>query len=134
MHQPKESRYLPFTPAPRWTAEVKYELSHSGDMFDNAYVALNTECHLKQNHYYMLDQTETATPSYTLVNLSFGTDFKFRTKRLASVYLTVSNLFDRAYQSHLSRLKYTDINTRTGDMGICNMGRNVILKLVLSIL
>ena len=133
LHQPRETKYLPFTPPARWTSEVKYELTHDGEMFDNTYVSLNMECHLRQSHYYMADQTETATPSYTLMNLTAGTDVKSGSKHIFSLYLTVSNLFDRAYQSHLSRLKYTDTNPRTGDMGICNMGRNVIMKLVVPI-
>ena len=41
----------------------------------------------------------------------------------------VYNLLNRAYQSHLSRLKYTDINNVTGRQGVYNMGRNVTLKL-----
>ena len=133
LHQPRESKYLPFTPPARWTSELKYEFTHDGDMFDNTYMSLNMECHLRQSHYYMTDGTETATPSYTLLHLSAGTDIKHADRHLLSLYLTVSNLFDRAYQSHLSRLKYTDVNPHTGDMGICNMGRNIIMKLVVPI-
>ena len=88
---------------------------------------------MRQNHYYKADDTETATPSYTLVHFTAGTDIKVHRRKVASLYLSINNLFDRAYQSHLSRLKYTDINPRTGDMGICNMGRNVIMKLVVPI-
>lgn len=131
LHQPKESKYLPFTPAPRWTSEVKYDLLHNGRVLSNAYLAVNMECHLRQNHYFMVEQTETATPSYTLLHASAGTDIKAGGRRVASLYLTVNNLFDRAYQSHLSRLKYTDINNRTGQMGVFNMGRNIVLKAVI---
>lgn len=128
LHQPEETRYLPFTPAPRWIAEVKYELTHHGSVFNNAYVAADMECNLRQNHYYMADNTETATPSYTLFNISAGGDLYAKGRRVATVTLTASNLFDRAYQHHLSRLKYTDVNNRTGYRGICNMGRNLTLK------
>jgi iron complex outermembrane receptor protein len=34
-----------------------------------------------------------------------------------------------AYQNHLSRLKYTDINPVTGREGVFNMGRNFVMKL-----
>ena len=34
-----------------------------------------------------------------------------------------------AYQNHLSRLKYTDINYVTGRMGVYNMGRNLSVKI-----
>ena len=130
LHQPRETRYLPYTPAPRWSSEVKYELTHNGHIFNNAYVAMGLECYLRQNHYYMADDTETATPSYTLFNLSAGTDIDVRGRHVASLYLSVENLFDRVYQNHLSRLKYTDVNVLTGRMGISNMGRNVAFRLV----
>lgn len=129
--QPLDTRYLPFTPAPRWTSELKYEITHDGRMLNNAYVAVGLACYLRQNHYYRADQTETATPSYTLFNLSAGTDIVVRKKKVAELYVTAENIFDRAYQSHLSRLKYTDINNATGRMGVYDMGRNIVCKLVL---
>jgi iron complex outermembrane receptor protein len=51
-------------------------------------------------------------------------------KTLFSVYLTANNLFDVAYQSHLSRLKYESINYTTGRRGVYNMGRTVSVKVV----
>ena len=131
LHQSEATKYLPFTPAPRWTSEVKYEFSHNHHgLFDNAYVAFGLECYLRQNHYYKADDTETATPSYTLFSLSAGTDLCLRGRHVASLYLTAQNLFDRVYQNHLSRLKYTDEHPLTGRMGISDMGRNVCLRLV----
>ena len=130
LNQPEDTRYLPFTPAPRWTSEVKYEITHHGKLFNNAYVALGLTCHLRQNHYYKAEQTETSTPSYTLLNISTGTDLMIRKKKVAELYVTAENLLNRAYQSHLSRLKYTDINEATGRMGVYNMGRNVVMKVV----
>ena len=42
-----------------------------------------------------------------------------------------NNLFDVAYQDHLSRLKYFEFysNSPTGHYGIYNMGRNVAIKI-----
>ena len=130
LNQSEETRYLPFTPAPRWTAEVKYELTHRGKWLNNAYVAVGMECHLRQNHYYKADETETATPSYTLLNVSVGTDLMLCGRKVAELYVMADNLLNRAYQNHLSRLKYTDLNAATGRMGVYNMGRNVVMKLV----
>lgn len=130
LNQSEETRYLPFTPAPRWTAEVKYELTHRGKWLNNAYVAVGMECYLRQNHYYKADETETATPSYTLFNLSVGTDLLVCGRKVAELYVMADNLLNRAYQNHLSRLKYTDLNAATGRMGVYNMGRNVVMKLV----
>ena len=149
--QPLETRYLPLTPAPRLTGEVKWEFTHNGDhhtsaphhtgesehhhrldhVFDNAYVAIGVEHYFRQNHYYMADDTETATPAYTLLSLSAGTDILLRNgRKLCELYLIADNLLNSAYQSHLSRLKYADINNRTGRRGIYNPGRNITIKLI----
>ncbi len=78
----------------------------------------------------MADGTETVTPSYTLLNMSVGTDIKWRHRNLCSLSLNGDNLTNRAYQSHLSRLKYAAVNLVTGHHGIYNMGRNFSLKVV----
>ena len=133
LHQPEEAKHLPFTPAPRWNADVKYEFVCGGRTFDNLFVKLAMECNLRQNHFYAINQTETATPSYTLFHIYMGTDVCRNSKRLFSVYLSCENIFDRAYQSHLSRLKYTGLNPVTGRQGVYNMGRNVTLRFVVPI-
>ena len=134
LHQPDESRYLPFTPAPRWISELKYELSHQRATLDNAYIAISLECYLRQNHFLKKNDTETATPAYTLVNLSAGTDIKARGRKLCSLYLSLNNLFDKAYQNHLSRLKYIGHNPVTGERGIYDMGRNFSMRITIPIL
>ena len=130
LHQPDEAKYLPFTPAPRWNADVKYEFVCGGRSFDNLFVKLAMECNLRQSHFYAVNQTETATPSYTLFHLYAGTDICHHGKRLISVYLSGENLFDRACQNHLSRLKNLGLNPITGRQGVYNMGRNFIFKVV----
>ena len=52
-------------------------------------------------------------------------------KTVASVYLIADNLTDCAYQNHLSRLKYADVNPLTHRRGVYNMGRNFTLKVVI---
>lgn len=131
LNQPRETRWLPFTPATRLTGDIKYELTHDGRTFNNAYVGFNIEGYLRQNHYYMADDTETATPDYTLLNLKAGTDIKHRGRTVCTLVLAASNLTNKAYQSHLSRLKYTDVNHVTGRMGVYNMGRNIVCKLLI---
>ena len=130
----EEARYLPMTPAPRWTSELKYEITHHGHTsFNNAYVTLGLECNLAQNHYYKVDDTETRTPAYALLSLSAGTDLNIRQKKVAELYVTADNLLDCAYQNHLSRLKYCDINNATGRQGVYNMGRNIVFKVIIPI-
>ncbi|MBR3726037.1 MAG: TonB-dependent receptor, partial [Prevotella sp.] len=99
----------------------------------NSYASIGLECHLKQDRIYTDNDTETRTQTYTLLNASAGTDVLLRGKRLFSVYLTATNLLNRAYQSHLSRLKYADVNPVTGRRGVSNMGRNIMLKVVVPI-
>ena len=133
LHQPASSRYLPLTPQPRWCGDIKYEIVCGGRTFDNLFVKFAVDCNLRQNHYYAANNTETATPSYTLLNLYAGTDIKHRGKREVSLYLSGENLTDRAYQSHLSRLKYLDTNDATGRRGVYNMGRNFSVKVIVPI-
>lgn len=151
LHQPRETRYLPLTPAPRINAEVKWEFTHNGDhhtnaphhrhesiqhhrldhIFDNAYVSIGLEHNFRQNHYYRADNTETDTPAYTLFNLSAGTDILLpKGRKLCELYFFANNLLDKAYQSHLSRLKYADTNVLTGRQGIYNPGRNFTVKII----
>ena len=124
LHQHGDARYLPFTPAPRWTSDLRYDIVRDGQhLLNNTFASVGLECYLKQTHVRTANETETATPSYTLFNISAGTDIQLHGRRICSLFLTGTNLFDRAYQSHLSRLKYA------GDRGVCNMGRNVSIKL-----
>ena len=134
MNASEEARYLPMTPAPRWTSELKYEITHHGHTtFNNAYVAIGLDCNLAQNHYYQVDDTETRTPAYALLSLSAGTDLNIHKKKVAELYITADNLLDCAYQNHLSRLKYGDINNATGRQGVFNMGRNIVFKAIIPI-
>ena len=128
LHQTDDARYLPFTPAPRWTSDLRYDIIRDGQhLLNNTFASVGVECYLAQNQVHSANNTETRTPSYTLVNLTVGTDLRIGSRRLCSLFLTGSNLLNRAYQSHLSRLKYAD-----GE-GICNMGRNFVVKILVPI-
>ena len=133
LHQPEETRWLPMTPAPRLSADVKYELTHDGKVFNNAYFAARMDWCLKQDHYYAAYDTETPTPSYLLLGLSAGTEILIKGKKIAELSLIVDNLADVCYQDHLSRLKYADWNVVTGRRGVFNMGRNIVFKLAVPI-
>ena len=148
MHADADTKYLPFTPAPRWTSELKWELFHHShatvhhhhttdaahrSLLNNLYIAVGLDCYLKQTHIYRADDTETETPGYTLLSLSAGTDIQIKGKKIAEFYITADNLLDKAYQNHLSRLKYADMNATTGRRGVYNIGRNITFKLVVPI-
>jgi len=148
MNASADMKYLPFTPAPKWTSELKWELFHHShttinhqhttdaahrSLFNNLYLAVGVDCYFRQSHIYSADATETATPGYALFNLSAGTDIQVRGKKLAELYITADNLLDKAYQNHLSRLKYADENRVTGRRGVYNMGRNITFKVVVPV-
>ena len=153
LHADADTKYLPFTPAPKWTSELKWELFHhthstvsshamheyrhahpkNGVALNNLYLAASLDCYLKQTHIYRADDTETPTPGYALLSLSAGTDIQVKGKKIAEFYITADNLLNKAYQNHLSRLKYADENAVTGRRGVYNMGRNIIFKIVIPI-
>ena len=148
MHADPGTKYLPFTPAPKWASELKWELFHHShttvnhhhttdaahrSVLNNLYIAAGLDCYLKQSHIYSADDTETVTPGYALLNLSAGTDIQVKGKKIAELYITADNLLNKAYQNHLSRLKYADENVVTGRRGVYNMGRSITFKLVVPI-
>ena len=132
-NQPDESRHLPFIPAPVWVSDVKVDFDKLNHFLANAYFKIGIDKTWTQNHYYAAYDTETATPGYTLLNMGIGTDFVSGHKTRFSLYISGNNLTDVAYQSHLSRLKYTGINYATGRTGIYNLGRNISFKLLIPI-
>ena len=109
---------MPLIPAPRLGADIRWEISHGGHVFNDSYLAFRLDHSFAQNHF--LPGTETATEAYTLLGLSAGTDILVRGRRVASLCLIADNLTDAVYVDHLSRLKY---------VGIRNPGRNFTLKL-----
>jgi len=132
-NQPNESSDLPFIPAPVWVSDVKIEFDKVSRYLANVYFKIGIDKTWKQNRFYAAYETETATPGYTLLNMGLGTDFISKHKNLFSLYISANNLTDVAYQSHLSRLKYTGINYATGRTGIYNQGRNISFKLLIPI-
>jgi len=133
LNQPDSTRYLPYTPAPKWISELKAEIRHTGKNFKNSFVSVGLEHDFKQDHIYSAYQTETITDAYTLFNAGIGTDILWNKHKLCSVFLNGTNLTDIAYQSHLSRLKYAPVNPVTGQMGVFNMGRNISLKVIVPV-
>lgn len=124
-------RYLPFTPAPRWLSILHYDIPLQATTFSGLFAELEADTSFRQDHVMTANDTETSTPSYTLLNFSVGTDIHLRSgRRLCSVGLTATNVLNTAYQSHLSRLKYADTYPFTGRHGINNMGRNFGIKLL----
>lgn len=124
-----ESDNLPQIPAPRWLSELRADFKKAGKNFRNFYIMMEADNNLKQENAFYAYNTETATPGYTLLNVGVGTDLANKNKTVFSIHLSVNNITDKAYQNHLSRLKYTAMNAMTGRRGVFNMGRNFSIKL-----
>lgn len=80
------------------------------------------EYSLRQYKYFAFENTETATADYAVCNVSLATDLHLFGHDCIELAISCQNVFDKAYQSHLSRLKYTD------GPGISAMGRNLTVK------
>ncbi len=127
------NRYVPFMPPARYLGELRYDFINHKKWLFNTFVKLQVSHTSDQNRVFMYNNTETRTAGYTVVNLGAGTGFQNnKHKTICSVYVLTNNVFDIAYQDHLSRLKYFEQYTAspTGKLGIFNTGRNLSLKLI----
>lgn len=129
LDQPDEARNLPMMPAPKWTSDIRYEFPNFAKNYcRRTFLAFGMEYNFRQNKFYAVDNTETATPSYALFNLSAGMDLHIFGHNCIELTFSCQNLFDKAYQPHLSRLRYVDTGSPTGRQGISAMGRNFCFK------
>lgn len=126
------NRYLPFIIPTHGLSELKYDFKNKPLHLVNGFVKVEAAWYAAQNRVFLSGNTETPTLGYTLINVGAGAGITNRKNRtVINIYLMANNLFDVAYQDHLSRLKY--IEPYPDDPrpyhGIYNMGRNISLKL-----
>ena len=132
-NQPDSARNLPMIPPMRWQSDIKLDFKKLTNWMQNAWVSFGIDHNWEQDKYFAAYGTETETPAYTLLNAGIGTDFTSNKRTIASLYISCNNLADKAFQSHLSRLKYAGLNPETGREGYFNMGRNFSVKLIIPI-
>ncbi|HEY5592452.1 MAG TPA: TonB-dependent receptor [Paludibacter sp.] len=132
-NQPDSTKYLPFTPAAKWKSDIRTDIDKVGKNLKNSFLSIGIEHYFKQDNIYAAYNTETVTPAYTLLNAGIGSDIVLKKHTICSLYISGTNLADIAYQSHLSRLKYAEINNVTGRTGVYNMGRNISIKLIVPV-
>ena len=133
------SRYLPFIPPLHFHSELRADVQRKFRYFSAIYLKVGMDRYATQNRAYLVDNTETPTPGYTLFNAGIGMDVLSRSrKKLFNVQILGSNLTNVNYQAHLSRLKYMDfyinkagspVNITGLGSGIFNMGRNISFKI-----
>lgn len=134
LDQSDSSMYLPFTPAPKYKGELKAAFKKVGRLFSNVYIKAGIDYYFKQQFIYSAYNTETITPGYLLINAGVGGFVKTAKKKdLLGIFIYGDNLGNKAFQSHLSRLKYAPENIANSRTGVFNMGRNVSIKLVLNL-
>ncbi len=128
------AKYLPFILPLHFRSELRVTLPKSVGSYTGIYARLELDAYARQNKVYAVDNTETPTPGYTLVNTGLGASVKQKSGRVfCQVFLQVNNLFDTAYQSHLNRLKYFEYYQVSANnrRGIYNMGRNFSAKVII---
>ena len=125
------NRYVPFIPPLHGISELRYDFESKAAHITHGFVKLQLALYAKQNRVYLTDNTETPTAGYNLVNAGVGGGItNGKGKLLFNLYFMGNNLFDVAYQDHLSRLKYFEPypTDPRGRSGIYNMGRNFSVK------
>jgi iron complex outermembrane receptor protein len=125
------TKYLPYTPPAKLRSNLKFVFKHVSSGLKNTYLQFGVDHYFVQDRIYYKFDNETITPAYTLVNAGIGSDIILNKRTAFKLYISGANLFDVAYQSNLSRLKYTDTNNSTGRVGVYNMGRNLAFKVVI---
>ena len=126
------NRYLPFSTPVHGLSELKYDFKNEQLHLVNGFVKVEAAWYATQNRVFLEGNTETPTAGYTLINVGAGAGFTNKKNRtVVNIYLMANNLFDIAYQDHLSRLKYFEPypDDPRPYHGIYNMGSNVSLKL-----
>lgn len=123
------TEYLPFSPAPKLVHELRADFKNVRTTFTNSYIKFSAENYFRQQNIYAAYNTETETPGYILFNAGLGSDVMLKKKVIFSFYISAENIADKAYQSHLSRLKYAGDDPVTGRSGVYNEGRNISFKI-----
>ncbi len=126
-----EEKYLPFIPPLQWRSELRANFNE-WNCLRNIFLKIELDVFAAQNRVYTMNGTETPTPGYQLVNGGMGADIANRSgEKMFSISILAENIFNIAYQSNMSRLKYFEDypNDPRGHYGIYNMGRNVSVKI-----
>lgn len=119
---------LPFIPAAVLRNELRLEPDFKG--VKSSYLSVALDNVFRQNR---VDNFETPSKGYSLMNLGMGTTFMLKNQPLR-MNVSVNNLFDKAYYDHLSRFKPGRLDETNPNLGYYNQGRNISLGLYLPLL
>ncbi len=132
-NQSDSTSSLPLTPPAVFHSTLKGVFNQPISLIERLSVRVTLDYSFAQNDIYSAYGTETPTPAYLLLGMGFTAHVKIDSHFAFDLSASVSNLSDTIYQSHLSRLKYTDTNLVSGRVGVFNMGRSFDLRLSLPI-
>lgn len=126
-----EGEYLPLIPPAHFTSALSFKKEVENKTITSIRPKLEIDYNAPQNRYLGLNNSETKTSGYCLVNFSVSTNFSFKESQNISLQFGINNVLDKAYQSALSRLKYFEYyaSSPNAHQGIFGEGRNVFLKL-----
>ncbi len=130
-----QAKYLPLIPPLKSVQRLRINIDRSFKYFNDLFFQTEVDMVAAQNKFYAVDQTETATAGFTLVNLSTGFSLTNKKGRdWCKFFVSANNIFNQTYQSHQNRLKYFEYYQRQPNesSGIYNMGRNFVMKIILS--
>jgi iron complex outermembrane receptor protein len=124
--------YLPLIPPIRLLSSINQEIKMRSHMLSSFNFKAEADINAAQNRYLALNNTETSTPAFTLFNISATVQIQYSKNNELQFQIQVNNVFDKAYQSNLSRLKYFEYYSQSPNRhsGIYNMGRNICLKAI----
>ena len=147
LNSPDSTKYLPFVPPTRITADLKFHIHQLGKTFKNVYLKAGMLSNFQQKNVYQqyaiysglntaltpyeYAASKAATQGYILFNVGAGGDIFSKGKKVCELYLICNNLFNTAYIDYMSRFKYYPVNYTTGRVGVFNMGRNISIKVLI---
>lgn len=128
-----DGEYLPFIPPLKLLSTISQEIKTTSSIVPSLSMQVEIDYNARQNRFLQLYNTETASEAFTLFNASVSTVINYSKKSSLQFHLQVNNIFDTAYQSGLSRLKYFEYYSQSpnGRLGIYGIGRNVCAKIVM---
>ncbi len=121
---------MPLISAPRYNSELRAMAENLFSFLKHGFAKIEWDKTFAQNNAFTAFRTETRTPGYGLLHAGIGADVVSKKGRtIFHISVLGSNLTDKAYQNHLSRLKYAAVNEVTGRRGVFNTGRNFSIRL-----
>lgn len=123
--------YLPFIPPFKMLTTIQQEFKIRAHIFPALSAKVDFDYSAQQNRYLALYNTETPTPAYLLTNVGVSLDIAYSKQHTLKLQLQANNLFDVAYQSNMSRLKYFEYYSQSPNnrSGMYSMGRNLCVRI-----